>query len=54
MAGKKNDTPANYGRWDTFDGTVKVTSKNTPSQQRLVDEINAQRKKAAKQGSKKK
>ena len=45
MATKKKDTPANYGRWDTFSGTVKVTSKNTPSQQKAIDEINAQLKK---------
>lgn len=52
MAGKKKDTPANYGRWDTFPGTVKVTSKNTPSQQKAIDEMNAQYAKA--QGKKKK
>ena len=40
MAGKKN-TPAGYDRWDTFTGTVKVTGKNTPKQQKAIDAINA-------------
>ncbi len=42
MATKK-DSPANYDRWDTITGTTKRLNKNTPSQQRAVDQINAQR-----------
>lgn len=44
MATKKTkDTPAGYGRWDTIPGAVKVISKNTPEQQKAIDDYNASR-----------
>ena len=36
-----DDTPANYGRWDTFDGTIKLIGEPSPEQQAAIDEINA-------------
>ena len=35
------DSPLNYGRWDMPPNAIKITSKNTPEQQKLIDEINA-------------
>lgn len=53
MAGKKNaGTPANYDRWDTIPQAIKVTGKNTPAQQKAINEMNAQM--AAKKGGAKK
>ena len=54
MAAKKKAlSPAECDRWGTIPGTTKTVGKNTPTQQKAVDEINAMRAKAAK-GSKKK
>lgn len=50
---KKALSPAECDRWDTIPGTTKTVGKNTPTQQKAVDEINAMRAKTAK-GSKKK
>lgn len=33
-------TPAAYDRWDTIPGAMKITSKNTPEQQQLIDQLN--------------
>ena len=52
----KKDSPKNYDRWDTIPGAIKITSKNTPEQQKLIDKINAERaaaKKAKKNSPKK-
>ena len=53
---KKALSPAECDRWDTIPGTTKTVGKNTPAQQKAVDEINAMRAKAAKaaKGPKKK
>ena len=38
---KKALSPAECDRWDTIPGTTKTVGKNTPTQQKAVDEINA-------------
>ena len=50
---KKALSPAECDRWDTIPGINKKVGKNTPSQQKAIDQLNAMRAKAAK-GSKKK
>lgn len=57
MATTKNNkpkSPAECDRWDTIPGITKTVGKNTPAQQKAVDEINAMRAKAAKSTKKKK
>lgn len=36
-------SPKDFDRWDTIPGAMKITSENTPEQQRLVDQINRER-----------
>lgn len=41
---KKTISPADCDRWDTPPGVIKETGpKNTPAQQKLVNQINTQR-----------
>ena len=52
---KKNVNMEDYDRWGTPPNAVKVTSKNTPEQQKLIEELKAKeaKKKAAKKAGKK-
>lgn len=50
---KKALSPAECDRWDTIPGINKKVGKNTPSQQKAIDQLNAMYDKSGK-GSKKK
>ena len=50
---KKALSPAECDRWDTIPGINKKVGKNTPSQQKAIDQLNAMYDKGSK-GSKKK
>lgn len=47
MADKKSnveyDYDEPYDRWATIPGAIKIVGENTPEQQKVIDEINAQR-----------
>lgn len=51
---KKALSPADCDRWDTIPGINKKVGKNTPSQQKAIDQLNAMYGTSSKAAKKKK
>ena len=49
MAANKKDTPVGYDRWDTFTGTIIVTSKLTETQKKAITQAKKEQAEATKE-----